>query len=239
MTRDETIKILAVLKAAYPNFYRDMRREEGESVVALWCDMFIDDEYPVVAEAVKTLIASDTSGYPPVIGVVKARVAERVRAARAALQAPREPERAQIMEPVSPERKAEFLAALRGVVDTMGTGTLADERKPWTEQDRRDKSIKDALWFNRDAIRRGWVALVCGEDMLLCPCDKRGEPVDERGRPLGFIDCTGETDYRPIAEAGAFDVVCELWREAPARPDRGAAPPSPPKQCVMDKAGGA
>ncbi len=66
MTREETIKVLAVLKAAYPSFYKDMRRDEGESVVALWCDLFVDDDYQLVAGAVKALIATETSGYPPV-----------------------------------------------------------------------------------------------------------------------------------------------------------------------------
>ena len=35
MTRDETLKIMAVLKATYPNFYKDMTRRDAEGVVAL------------------------------------------------------------------------------------------------------------------------------------------------------------------------------------------------------------
>ena len=30
MTRDETLKIMAVLKATYPNFYKDMTRRDAE-----------------------------------------------------------------------------------------------------------------------------------------------------------------------------------------------------------------
>ena len=76
MTRDETLKIMAVLKATYPNFYKDMTRRDAEGVVALWTDMFSEDSYNAVAEAVKAFIASDSKGFPPVVGQVKQRVTE-------------------------------------------------------------------------------------------------------------------------------------------------------------------
>ena len=76
MTRDETLKIMAVLKATYPNFYKDMTRRDAEGVVALWTDMFSEDNYNAVAAAVKAFIASDSKGFPPVVGQVKQRVTE-------------------------------------------------------------------------------------------------------------------------------------------------------------------
>ena len=76
MTRDETLKIMAVLKATYPNFYKDMTRRDAEGVVALWTDMFSEDSYNAVAAAVKAFIASDNKGFPPVVGQVKQRVTE-------------------------------------------------------------------------------------------------------------------------------------------------------------------
>lgn len=76
MTRDETLKIMAVLKATYPNFYKDMTRRDAEGVVALWTDMFSEDSYNAVAAAVKAFIASDSKGFPPVVGQVKQRVME-------------------------------------------------------------------------------------------------------------------------------------------------------------------
>ena len=79
MTRDETLKIMAVLKATYPNFYKDMTRRDAEGVVALWTDMFSEDSYNAVAAAVKTFIASDSKGFPPVVGQVKQRVMELAR----------------------------------------------------------------------------------------------------------------------------------------------------------------
>lgn len=74
MNHEETIKILAVLKGAYPAFYRGMMKGEAESVVVLWHEMFAEEEYPIVAAAVKALIAADAKGYPPHIGAVKARI---------------------------------------------------------------------------------------------------------------------------------------------------------------------
>lgn len=71
MTREETIKIMAVLKAAYPSYYKGMRADEANGVVALWWEMFADDEYPLVAAAVKAHIATDKKGFPPHIGAIK------------------------------------------------------------------------------------------------------------------------------------------------------------------------
>ena len=74
MNQTETLKIMAVLRGAYPAFYRDMSRKEAESVAALWAEMFAEDDVAVVAAAVKALIATDDKGFPPHIGAVKAKV---------------------------------------------------------------------------------------------------------------------------------------------------------------------
>lgn len=76
MTQGETLKIMAVLQAAYPNFYRGMTRQDAEGVVALWADIFAEDSYNTVAAAVRAFIASDSKGFPPVVGQIKQRVAE-------------------------------------------------------------------------------------------------------------------------------------------------------------------
>lgn len=74
MTREETIKILAVLKAAYPNFYKTMTKEEAEGTVQLWASMFIEEDYRLVSEAVRAHIATDEKGFPPIIGQIKGKV---------------------------------------------------------------------------------------------------------------------------------------------------------------------
>ncbi len=74
MDRAETAKTLAVLRAAYPNFYRGMGKAELEDIVDLWASMFEDDPFELVAGAVKAFIATDNKGFPPVIGVIKEKL---------------------------------------------------------------------------------------------------------------------------------------------------------------------
>ena len=71
MTYDETLAIMAVLKAAYPAYYRDMKRSDADGIVSLWTEMFKDEPANMVAAAVKAYIASDTKGFPPHIGAIK------------------------------------------------------------------------------------------------------------------------------------------------------------------------
>lgn len=76
MDRLETLKILAILRVAYPNFYRTMDADEYEDTVLLWADLFQDDPFMLVSAAVKTLIVTDEKGYPPHIGAVKSTMAK-------------------------------------------------------------------------------------------------------------------------------------------------------------------
>lgn len=71
MTREDTIRIMAILRGAYPAFYRNMGEQEALEVVNLWAVMFADDDMRLVTAAVQALIATDTKGYPPHIGAVK------------------------------------------------------------------------------------------------------------------------------------------------------------------------
>lgn len=71
MTREDTLDLLSVLKAAYPNFYRGMTVKDADHVVDLWFEMFKDEPAGLVALAVKRHIATDTKGFPPHIGAIK------------------------------------------------------------------------------------------------------------------------------------------------------------------------
>ena len=74
MTRAEIIKIMSVLRGAYPQFYRNVARAEAEDTIALWAAMFAEDDAGLVGAAVKALIATDSKGFPPVIGQIKAKM---------------------------------------------------------------------------------------------------------------------------------------------------------------------
>lgn len=69
MTIDETKMILGILKTAYPNFYKEMSKQEMLNVVDLWADIFKNDNSKLVTVAVKELINSFQ--YPPTIADVK------------------------------------------------------------------------------------------------------------------------------------------------------------------------
>lgn len=72
MTKTETLKILAILKTAYPYFYKDATPQSAYETVELWASMFGDDDMATVGLAVKSFIAADEKGFPPVPGQIKA-----------------------------------------------------------------------------------------------------------------------------------------------------------------------
>lgn len=72
MTRDETTKILAVLKAAYPNSYRNMTKQEALGTVAVWHVQFADVPADIVMMAVQKCIS--TSTFTPSISEVKKKI---------------------------------------------------------------------------------------------------------------------------------------------------------------------
>lgn len=65
---------MSVLKAAYPSYYRDMKRTEAFAVVGLWQSAFRDEPAEWVAQAVRDFIAGDSKGFPPSIGAIKQAV---------------------------------------------------------------------------------------------------------------------------------------------------------------------
>lgn len=74
MTRDDVIKIMSVLRGAYPHFYRDISKQEAYDAINLWTDMFSRDDASIVSAAVKSLIDGDDKGFPPTIGQVKTKM---------------------------------------------------------------------------------------------------------------------------------------------------------------------
>lgn len=74
MLKSETAQILAVLKRAYPVFYKDISEQEISGIIELWHEMFEADDLRIVASALKTFIANDEKGYPPTVGVIKTQV---------------------------------------------------------------------------------------------------------------------------------------------------------------------
>lgn len=74
MTRRQTGIIMDILSTAYPQFYAGADAPDPAKTMALWAEMFAEDDVVMVAAAVKALIATDERGYPPHIGAVKAKL---------------------------------------------------------------------------------------------------------------------------------------------------------------------
>lgn len=74
MNREDAIKVLSILKASYPNFYKDMSKQDGLNTIALYQEMFEDCDTGLVVLAIKELINSFR--YPPTIADIKNKMYE-------------------------------------------------------------------------------------------------------------------------------------------------------------------
>lgn len=74
MTKEDTIKILSILKASYPNFYKELTKQEAETTINLYTEMFSNTEANLVATAIKELIQHQS--YPPTIADIKNKIDE-------------------------------------------------------------------------------------------------------------------------------------------------------------------
>lgn len=72
MNKIETAKILAVLKATYPNFYKDMNKQEINDTINIWSEMFKEEPYELISIVIKEVIS--TSEYPPTIATIKKKI---------------------------------------------------------------------------------------------------------------------------------------------------------------------
>lgn len=72
LTYSETIKILSLIKVAYPRFYLNITKSDAEATANLWASMFMGDDFEVIKIATQSLIA--TFQYPPTIADIKNQV---------------------------------------------------------------------------------------------------------------------------------------------------------------------
>ena len=72
MTKQEAIKILAVLKAAYPNSYKGLTKDEANGIIGVWATQFVSTPYIIVSMAINKLINTNT--FPPTINEVKDKI---------------------------------------------------------------------------------------------------------------------------------------------------------------------
>lgn len=70
MTREETVKILMIIQAAYPNY----KPQDKTIAVNVWFEMLGDIPYEQVSTAIKAYIQTDKSGFAPSIGDIRDKV---------------------------------------------------------------------------------------------------------------------------------------------------------------------
>ena len=79
MTREDTVKLMTMLKAAYPHSYKDLTKPDAEAMLALWQRLFSGDDTAEVFAAVDALISTRTVGYSPTPGEVKEKMQQLKR----------------------------------------------------------------------------------------------------------------------------------------------------------------
>lgn len=100
MTAAESLAILAILKAAYPNSYKNVTADDAASISAIWAAQFADIPAKIVLIAVNKWIASNP--FPPAISELKRKIEGLYYEAWEALQEKR------LCEKLSPDQKAEL-----------------------------------------------------------------------------------------------------------------------------------
>ena len=74
MNTKETIQILAILKAAYPNSYKNITPKEASGTISVWAAQFSDIPVNIVLMAVQKHIGRAT--FPPSVFEIKKNIQE-------------------------------------------------------------------------------------------------------------------------------------------------------------------
>ncbi len=77
MDKTETLKIMTVIKTAYPKYYTDLDESNLQAAVRLWNGMFREIDYSVIAVAVKAYIAANK--FPPTIADINEYIASIIQ----------------------------------------------------------------------------------------------------------------------------------------------------------------
>lgn len=71
MTLQETVEILRICKAEWPQSFTGMTKADGEARLNLWAQMFADDDAGLVGAAVKAIIVAGNREFAPNVGQIK------------------------------------------------------------------------------------------------------------------------------------------------------------------------
>ena len=80
MTREDAIKVLSILKAAYPNSYKGMTKDEANGAISVWAIQFSNIPVNIVMIAINKIISNST--FPPSISEVRKKIRDLYYEAR-------------------------------------------------------------------------------------------------------------------------------------------------------------
>lgn len=75
MTREEVQRVLMAIQVLYPNFKVD--NASKTATIDLWMEMLSDLSYEQVSRAVRSFASTDTKGFAPGVGQIRAIIAEK------------------------------------------------------------------------------------------------------------------------------------------------------------------
>lgn len=73
MNKQDTIKVIATIQTAYPNFNKDAESKELNHIINLWQKMFAGDDIYIVGSAIERYIL--TNKFPPTIADIRFEIA--------------------------------------------------------------------------------------------------------------------------------------------------------------------
>ena len=76
MTREETLRVLYIVKSTYPQHYRNFSDHESRAMLDTWAAMFADYDYKTVCAGLKTFLANEVQGFPPSPGQIIDQIAK-------------------------------------------------------------------------------------------------------------------------------------------------------------------
>lgn len=70
VTKDETMKVVKIITATYPNMYKGITSDVLQNMISIWHEILKEYDYNLVQMALKSYIANDTKGFPPTPGQI-------------------------------------------------------------------------------------------------------------------------------------------------------------------------
>lgn len=70
MTREETLRVLYIIKSTYPQHYKNFTDHESRAMLDAWTAVLADYDYKTVCTGLKSYMANEVNGFPPSPGQV-------------------------------------------------------------------------------------------------------------------------------------------------------------------------